>query len=83
MMNAFAMGGAELIVILVVSVIVAAAVAIGLACVFALGRKLSKTPGTGAKTAESRLRELDGLRESGLVTEEEYQERRAAILNEI
>jgi cytochrome c-type biogenesis protein CcmH/NrfG len=82
-MNAFAMGGAELLVILVVSVIVAGAVTIGLACVFAPGRKSPTTRGTNAKTAESRLRELDGLRESGLVTEEEYQESRAAILKEV
>ena len=82
-MNAFAMGPAEIIVILVVSVVVGAAVAVGLAFVCAWCRKASKAPGTGAKTTESRLRELDGLRESGLVAEEEYQERRAAILKEI
>ena len=78
-MNAFMMGGAEIVVILVLIVIVAAVVAIGVACVLAVGRKSGKMPGTGAKTAESRLRELGGLRENGLITEEEYQPRRVLI----
>ena len=82
-MNAFAMGPAEIIVILVVSIVVAAAVAVALALVIAWGRKSSKAPETKVKTADTRLRELAGLRENGLDTEDEYRELRAAILERI
>ena len=82
-MNAFAMGPAEIIVILVVSIVVAAAVGGGLALVLAWGRKSSKAPEAKVKTADTRLRELDGLRENGLVTEDEYRDLRAAILEKI
>lgn len=82
-MNAFVMGGAEIIVIVVVSVIVAAAVAFGIAVVLALSRRRSVPPKQNPKTVESRLRELDRLHENGLVTSEEHQQRRAAILKQI
>ena len=82
-MNAFAIGPAELIVVLVVSVVVSGVVAGLLAVVFAWGRKSSKVPSTSSGTVDARLRELDGLRESGLVTGDEYRDLRAAILKEI
>jgi cytochrome c-type biogenesis protein CcmH/NrfG len=82
-MSAFAMGPAEIIVILVVSVVVAAAVAVLLALVFAWGRKSTKPPETEVKTADTRLRELGELHESGLITEDEYRKLRAAILENV
>jgi hypothetical protein len=40
-------------------------------------------PDARARDVEQRLRTLDGLKEKGLITEEEYREKRRAILNEL
>lgn len=45
-----------------------------------LGGSASTQPASGWETTEDKLRALDDLRTKGLVTEEEYQERRKAIL---
>ncbi|MYA20963.1 MAG: hypothetical protein F4Z25_12130 [Chloroflexi bacterium] len=44
---------------------------------------LADTPSTGESNAASRLRELQRLRDEGLITPEQYEERRAAILDEL
>lgn len=51
-----------------------------------LASSLRQSPGTSApaaRTPEVRLRQLQDLRDQGLVTEEEYAERRRAILDEL
>ena len=44
---------------------------------------LADTPSTRESSAASRLRELQRLRDEGLITPEQYEERRAAILEEL
>lgn len=39
--------------------------------------------GRTSSSAESRLKEIDGLRKQGLLTEEEYQEKRRALIKEL
>jgi len=50
-----------------------------------LRKILSQTPGTATDAAatESRLRQLEGLKSKGLVSETEYAAQRQRILNEI
>lgn len=82
-MNAVAIGSAEILVILVLCIVVTAAIAVGLALVLAWSRKSSIKSEPKVKTVDARLREIGGLRENGLVTEDEYRGLRAAILEEI
>jgi hypothetical protein len=46
-------------------------------------RRPAQPPAPPARTVEERLLELQGLKDQGLVTDEEFQARRAAVLDSL
>ena len=71
------LGGQELLIIIVM-------VAVALALLLILtGSRRAPPPAAPPPSTADRLRELENLRDEGLITAEEYEERRASILEEL
>lgn len=80
---AFALGGPEIVILLFLLAIPAVLAVIILVIVRATRSSGPPPVAPIPQASGERLRELDALREQKLITEDEYQERRKAILGDI
>jgi hypothetical protein len=79
-MLAFALGGAELLLLFVLIVLPVLLLAAGLA-IYLLRRRFG--PPSPAAAAAAKLAELQELKSRGLITEDEFKTRRRAVIDEL
>lgn len=79
----FALGGPEIVILLILLAIPVGIAVVVLVIVRATRSSASPPSAPLPRPIDERLRELDALREQELITEEEHEERRKAIVNQL
>ena len=79
----FALGGAEIVILLILLAIPVGIAVVVLVIVRATRSSASPPAAPLPRSIDERLRELDALREQELITEEEHEERRRAIVDQL